>query len=479
LEDPNHVLERSLANFVRLAHENNHQLLYHPASEADFSRDQNPQRRARNLERLSLYTRLQDPPQCPWNTPQTGENDAADNEILYALKCDAVHALITEDRGIHDTARVRGLDTRVYTIQTADDWLRRLHDRINVQLPNVNEVSLYSLTSILSSPFFDSLRQSYPTFDDWFRAKAQEGKKAWVVWESSGQLGAICVYAHQSNEMITQEGMKLHGDALKLCTFKVAPGVRGQKIGELFLKAAFRYATANRLANVFIHGDLNQHHFLFEMLEDFGFSQVGTHPGTNKQDVVYLKKHPVDAPSDVLLPFPFLKDYFPHFRSDAAVAKYIVPIQPRYHKILFPDYFSPFDAQLDLLRSPNTVGNAIKLAYLCHAPLQRMNPGDIVLFYRSRDERAITSIGIVENYGTLTDPDQIAALVKRRTVYSMGEICLMAQKATKVMLFRLVQHFAKPLSQVWLESHHVVKAAPQSIMKISDGAFTEVWNNGR
>ena len=32
----------------------------------------------------------------------------------------------------------------------------------------------------------------------------------------------------------------LDGDALKLCTFKVGEKVRGRKIGELFLKAAFR-----------------------------------------------------------------------------------------------------------------------------------------------------------------------------------------------------------------------------------------------
>jgi len=479
LEDSSHVLEQRLANFIRLARENNHQLLYHPASESDFARDKDSQRRARNLQRLSLYPRLQAPPACPWNSAQTAPNDAADNEILYALKCDAVHALVTEDRGIHDNARNRRLDGRVYTIQTADDWLRRLHDKINVRLPNVEDVPLYSLTSLLSSPFFDSLRTSYARFDDWFRAKAQEGKKAWVVWDKPNELGAVCVYAHQTNEMITQSGLKLDGEALKLCTFKVGPTVRGQKIGELFLKAAFRYATANRLANIFIHGDLNQHHFLFEMLEDFGFQHVGHHPGGDSQDAVYLKKHPLKPPDDLIQPFDFLKSYFPHFRADASVSKYVVPIQPQYHKILFPDHLSPFDIQLDLFQTPNSVGNAIKLAYLCHAQTRQMQPGDIVLFYRSQDERAITSIGIVEQYGSLKDAEEIAALVKRRTVYSMDEIKMLAQKATKVMLFRLVQHFSKPLPQAWLEAQRVLNGAPQSIMKISDTAFTEVWDHGR
>jgi hypothetical protein len=104
LEDSSHVLEESLANFVRLAHEHNHQLLYHPASEDDFRRDSDTERRRQNLDRIKLYTRLEGRPPCPWNSLDTRPNEAAENEILYALECDAVHALITEDRGIHDKA---------------------------------------------------------------------------------------------------------------------------------------------------------------------------------------------------------------------------------------------------------------------------------------------------------------------------------------------------------------------------------------
>lgn len=73
--------------------------------------------RARNG---AIYqAKLQLRPSCPWNTAETDQHDAADNEILYALHCDAVHALITEDRGIHDKARARKLLDRAYTIQTS------------------------------------------------------------------------------------------------------------------------------------------------------------------------------------------------------------------------------------------------------------------------------------------------------------------------------------------------------------------------
>lgn len=477
LEDSSHVLETSLANVVRLANEHSHQLVYHPATVDDFLRDANDERRKQNLDRVKRYIRLDARPACPWNTPERSPNDAADNEILYALQCDAAHALITEDREIHDKARARGLVHRVYTIQTAEDLLRRLHEKKNIQLPNIEDVQLYSLSPQLPGKFFDSLRTAYPEFDEWFKEKARKGTKAWVAWERLGTIGALCIYVQQDDEVITEEGLRLSGSALKLSTFKVGPTVRGRKIGELFLKAAFRYATANRIEHIFIHGNADQQHFLFEMLEDFGFQQVGTHPGSDGRDVVYLKPHPVLAPTETLDPFEYLKRYFPHFRHDATVGKYIVPIQPEYHRILFPDYESPADKQLALFRPPDIAGNAIKLAYLSHAQTKQMKPGDILLFYRSRDERAVTSLGVVEEYDTTKDAGIIAGRVKRRTVYSMEEIEEMASKPTRVMLFRLVKHLIHPRSQHWLEENGIIKGAPQSITKLSHEAFERVIDN--
>jgi GNAT superfamily N-acetyltransferase len=478
LEDSQVPLVDSLANFVRMASEHGHQLLYHPASEDDINRDPNLSRRAQTLQRLRQYTRLDARPPCPWNTSSTETNDASDNEILYILHCDAVHALVTEDRGIHDKAKARGLVGRVYTIQTAEDLLRRLHEKQCVLLPNVEEVALYTLTPRLEEAFFDSLRDSYQGFDVWFRDKAREGRRAWVTRESEGGLGAICIFAHKDPEQITADGRKLRGPSLKLSTFKVGPSVRGRKIGELFLKAAFRYATTHRLQEIFIHGDVDQHHFLFEMLEDFGFSRVGTHPGTDGRDAVYLKEHPIDDPQALLEPFEYLRRFFPHFRHDEAVTKFIIPIRSEYHRILFPDYIAEEDRQLTLFKSENQAGNAIKLAYLCHAQTKIMTPGDIVLFYRSGDESAITSLGVVESYETLDDSDAIASRVKRRTVYSMEEISKMVEQSTRVMLFRLVKHFRRPLSLEWLKYKRVTKGAPQSIMRIPTAAFERVLSHG-
>jgi hypothetical protein len=461
LEDSTLPLGEQLARFVRLAHEHGHQLVFHPASEDDIARDRDEGRRHRTLERLRQYSRLDVGTACPWNTTGTSRNDAADNAILYALACDAAHALVTEDRDIHDKARARGLVDRVYTIQTADDFLRRLHEPTYIRLPSIEDVPLHQLTPLLSHEFFDSLREGYQQFDGWFREKARHGRRAWVYWELPEVLGAICVYDTQKNERVTDDGRQLYGMALKLCTFKVDAPSRGRKIGELFLKAAFRYATANRLEHIFIHGDSNRQHFLFKLLEEFGFESVGMYRG----DAMYVKEHPSLPPAPQVAPFEYLRRYYPHYRADGLVSKYVVPIRPVYHEVLFPDYDA---GQLTLFRPSNTAGNAIKLAYLCHAQTQGINPGDVVLFYRSTDQRAVTSIGVVEQYETLSDPSVIAARVSRRTVYSMNEITFLAQKPTKVMLFRLVRHLARSVPHDWLKAQRIVSGNIQSIREITE-----------
>lgn len=468
LQDSYAALDNNLANFHRLAVIGGHKLVYHPASIEDFERDADLGRRARNLEHVRRYPALEHTVRCPWNTPATSPNDACDNEILYALECDAAHALVTEDKGLLTKARSRSLGHRTYNIQTAEDWLRRLHQPFDVVLPNIDDVPLHSLTPELAGAFFDSLRAGYDGFDDWFRRKARENRKAWVYRDEVGILGAICIYHVQTDEVVTDEGKHLSGKALKLCTFKVGQSVRGRKIGELFLKAAFRYGTENACEHIFIHADVEKHAYLVNLLVDFGFEDVGLYG----RDRVFLKQHPVKAPESAgLSALEFVRRFYPHYQAGHQVQKFLIPIQHEFHQVLFPDYQA---IQSQLFAPYGSVGNAIKLAYLCHAASKQIRPGDVLLFYRSEDEQAVTSVGVVDQFAVLSDAASIAAMVSRRTVYSIKEIEDLATRPTKVILFRLVKHFPAPASLKRLLDDEVVAGNIQSITKISDEAFSRV-----
>ncbi|MBP7618034.1 MAG: hypothetical protein KA743_05950 [Geothrix sp.] len=472
LEDSSQAFSADLADFVRLAQGNGHELTYHEASHRDFDRDLQPDRRQRNLDRIRQFRCLTQFPACPWNDADTTPNDAVDNEILFAMSLDAADYVVTEDRPMLRIAQRRDLKARVMAIQEAAQFLRQLHDRRSVKLPNIEEVPLYSLVPALGSPFFDSLRASYD-FDTWFRAKAKEGRHAWIHRDDIGALGGLCIYAEQVGEIITDGGQRLEGKALKLCTFKVAETHRGRKIGELFLKAAFTYATANRLPNVFITARQREHLRLVEMLVDFGFEQAGVLRG----DDVLVKAHPVAAPGIDLPPVEYARRFFPHVKDGPEIGKYIVPIQHRYHQILFPDFRlrGTHDPLPGLEMAPdNPAGNAIKLAYLCHAKIKGPGPGDLVLFYRSQDQHRITTLGMVEVAETCTDPDAIARLVRRRTVYSMAEIEAMSDRPVKVMLFRAIRHLPTPPTLRDLTRQGILKGAPQTIVQISHTAYEKL-----
>lgn len=473
LQDSNTPLNKSLINFTRLANIGGHQLLYHPASLEDIKRDSNEERRQRTLARIEHYQQLENPPQSPYNRGDESPNDRCDNEILYALKCHATHALITEDKGLHSKAKNLGLQEYVYTIQTAEDWLLRLDKTAPVQLPNILDTEIYHYSSQLNTSFFDSLREDYPNdFNSWFVEKAKAGRRAWVCHDDENKLAAICIYTIQENIEINDAKKILSGKSLKLCTFKVGDSVRGRKIGELFLKASFLFASGKNCNHIFIHGNQEKQSYLAALLEDFGFNADGTYG----PDTVWVKEHPQLAPNIKIDPKTYVSKYFPHFRDDPEISKYIVPIKPEYHEILFPDH-NINSKQLPLFDTHQSyVGNAIKLAYLCHAQIKSIKPGDIILFYRSTDAKILTTLGVVDDFRVLKDPNEIAVLVSRRTVYSSEQIQELSKKTVKVILFRLIKHFENPIPSQELTQLGILAGAPQSIVKIDDQKYRNLKN---
>ncbi len=470
LEDSSKVLEESLSELVRLSTEFNHQLVVHPSSYDDIQRDSDKDRREISISRFKKYPLIEKPPVLPdtaelngLGLTQSDDNDRVDNEIIFAIYRDAANILVTEDRDVHKKAVLLGIESRVHYIQQATAFLKLLHKRVAVFLPNIKEMYLHEID--LRSNFFDSLRVDYEEFDDWYKRCSAAGRKAWVYQNEQGIPAAILIFKEERDKVITDEGKGLSGRILKLCTFKVGEEIRGRKIGELFLKAAFRFATDNKMGHIYIHMRPGKQIFLEDLCIDFGFYYFGEYKG----DHVFVKDHPIQPPASDSLAVEYVKRYYPHFKCGSSTQIYIVPIMPMYHGILFPD-----NQKQPLLFTSSAAGNAIKQAYLCHAPIHGLVPGDILLFYRSHDFKAVTSIGIVESAHEYKDPAKIMEVVSKRTVYSYDDIVEMAQKKTKVILFRLVTHLPKSISYDWLLKREVVSGIIQTIRRITHESFRKV-----
>jgi predicted transcriptional regulator len=120
-------------------------------------------------------------------------------------------------------------------------------------------------------------------------------------------------------------------------------------------------------------------------------------------------------------------------------------------------------------------GNTIKKAYICRSNIKKIQPGSVILFYRSRDQKAITSIGVVEEvHRGLTDAATVWRLVHKRTVYSKEQIDTIVQKPTLVMLFRHLFHFKKPLTLSEMRSMGLSGIPSQSIKEFTEADYSKI-----
>ncbi len=474
LEDSSTILLDSLGQLIKLSSEHSHQILIHPRSTEDINRDKLEPRRLSMLSRLEKYPVLEDTQQFTeeellrYSIRNRDANDSVDNDILSATYNNAVHWLITEDRRIHRNATSLGIGGNVYYVQQAVDALNRLHPQARqIFHPNLKNISLHQTK--ISDPFYDSLRLDYNGFDKWFKTICAEGRMAWGNFTEDKKLNAILIYKEEQSECITDDHRTLPGKVLKISTFKVGEQVRGRKIGELLFKSVFEYAVINKFTYVYLTVHPTKHEFLQDLCRDLGFSEYGT--DVKGRDKVLIKPIGYQEGEILKKPFEFYRRYSPALRC-SGINKYIIPIQKRYHEILFPDN----QIQHSLFSQEEPAGNTIKKAYLSHAQLNHMNPGDLILFYRSGDWQELTTLAIVERFFISDDSDEVARDVAKRTVYSLAEITSMTEKKTKVILFRQVMHFENKVSFQWMKDNDIVRGSIQSITRISDTSFERIMD---
>jgi len=476
LEDSTEVLKASFSDFIRLAHTHSHTILIHKSSFEDIDRDKDQKRRSSMFSRFKKYEILEDTDEfseeilSQYNLKGPKDNDTVDNIILAATYHNAVHLLVTEDRGIHKKASKLGISDNVLYLQQAVDVLKRLHPQeTQIFHPNLANKPLHQIN--LQDPFFDSLRNDYDGFDEWFRKSAAEGRSAWInMEEDTHTINAILIYKSEHSETITTDHKTLPNNSLKISTFKVAEKIRGRKIGELLFKTVFEYAYKNGYSWVYLTVHPDKHAFLKDMCIDLGFYEYGIDYKSQRDQVLVKQIGIQDKTATVEQPFEFYRKYSPALLCEKS-KKYIIPIQKQYHQVLFPDNQKTANLFLD----NNPPGNTLKKAYLSHAPLKTMAKGDIILFYRTGDEKRITTLAVVEDYFISQDSNYIASKVAKRTVYSFDNIAKMTTKPTKVLIFRQVTHFTnRGITSEWMYSQKIVHGNIQSITQISDKSFYQI-----
>jgi GNAT superfamily N-acetyltransferase len=474
------MLDPSLAEMRRLSEQNGHILFIHPSQKEDIQRDRNENRRDIVLSRLKQYQSIPSPPplsndalnQYGWR--QNGDNDRIDNLLLHALCRGAVHFLVTNDKDIHKKARSAQVQEQVHRL---DQFLAFLKSQsANEQSPPFGIQDRYLHEFNVNQPFFDSLREGYSGFDAWYLKSAGNHRKAWCISDDE-TLHAICIYKEEDHPVIVDGGVPLNGIALKLCTFKVDEYVRGRKLGERLLFAAFKYAVARGIPHIYLHTYGKEHEMLVSLCNEYGFELAGKHE--NRRDDVYIKKMsaPTLTPHGISA-LDYAVSYYPRYLDDATISKFVIPIKPKYHNDLFADISdiaSSLFAHDPSQYSPQA--NTIKKAYICHANTTLIQPGDLLFFYRTIDRKSIECMGVVEQTYRGRDVDKVLPLVSKRTVYSREEIEDWLKKETLVILFRFLRDFSPINRDVLAKSG--IKGQIQSIRKISHTQYLHCFQRNQ
>lgn len=486
LEDAQPV-QASLAELVRLSGEFGIGLFVYGANYDDVARDRDATRRAVTLSKLTKFQQLRGIP-LPAETNLVArfgtinnDNDRSDVRFLAALDAKAVDFVVSQDIGLHRRADRAGLGANVLTVEEALQWIKRLFGAKAVKLPYIAERKAYEIDK--SHAIFESLRADYPDFDTWFDKCRREHRECWAL-ELDDDIAGLIIRKNETRAEARTEG--LGPKILKICTFKVRDEFLGEKYGELLLKQVLWFAQHNRYNLAYVTAYPKQA-FLIDLLPAYGFKQTKTL--TNGE--LMLEKTFVNGPlpplsMDVL---GFDRQHYPRFFDGLSVRKFCVPIQPNYHRQLFPEI--AFGTELPLFPSSafsqmlshgsaRTPGNTIRKVYLCRAKITRMRPGDLAFFYMSKDEayaasQSITTVGVVEQIANITSAEELIRQTAKRSVFSAQDLTGMAPSLSspvKMIDFLLVGHSQPSVSLSTLVSAGIFNSRPpQSIAELTDERY--------
>ena len=459
-------LEAATPEVTRLAQlisKARHQLYVHPAMRTDIQKDTDEIRRKVREILLNKYLCLPNPPSISAKLesilgraePET--NDWVDNHLLAALDADAVDYVISEDRHLHKKAVRLNLQNRVATVVEVISIVQDLFDVIPPPPPAVRAIVAHELEE--ADPIFDSFRRDYPYFNTWLIKCKREHRKAWVI-EDRDRLAAVCIIKQEKSDLYD-----MGGKILKICSFKVSEDYNGLRFGELLLKTLFSYIYENKYDWIYITV-FNKYANLIDLLEDFGFQEVNF--SINLGEIVLTKPLSyTEVEYNSMDPLKFHIRYGPPAVKLTNVQTFVIPIQPQYSQLLFPEE----EKQLSLTPGTHPFGNSLRKAYLSNAAIRKITPGANLLFYRSQDKHSIIALGVAEDTLVSTQPVEIARYVGKRTVYRFNEIEELCQRGeTLAILFRQSRILRSPITLNELTKNNVLSAAPQSVLNVPEEA---------
>jgi predicted nucleic acid-binding protein len=351
-----------------------------------------------SYEQMNFPTPLQEEVKKVSIEYDVNENDRNDTSLLNEIFVGRIDILISQDKKIHKKAAKLNISDKVFKIDSFLEKIFSEHpDLVNYKVLNVQKKHFAFID--LKDKFFDSLKEDYPGFQNWFLKKSDD--IAYVT--SNKENNKILSFLYLKVEDETENYFDLNPifrpkKRLKIGTFKVISN--GLRLGERFMKIVFDNALVNKVEEIYVtifdHRDEQKR--LIELLEEWGFKLWGQ-KGTEK---VYMREFMPKFELDRL------KENYPYISSKQN--NFIVPIYESYHTELLPDSILNTESPLEFVEDfPHR--NAISKVYVSRAMHPHPEKGDILIFYRTGGyhKSVVSTIGLVQEviYDIKTEEDFI------------------------------------------------------------------------
>ena len=267
----------------------------------------------------------------------------------------------------------------------------------------------------LRDVFFDSLRDDYPSFDNWLAKKAASRDKAYVLISDGRLLG----FLYLKDEVENDNSIIPYFDErrrLKIGTFKIDS--HGTVLGQRFLSIILRKMLND--GHDFTYVTLfPKQTALISLFERFGFRQWGR---KSNGELVYFK--------DLHVFNDIYKD-FPRLSLLENSSKYLLSIFPEYHTKMFPE--SQLRTEKNHVIEDLSVTNSSEKIYISAAKqVLDMKPGDHIVIYRTAEDgvpaefssvaSTICTVGEVLKIDDFNNYDDFEAYCGKGTIFTKDEL---------------------------------------------------------
>lgn len=342
------------------------------------------------------------------------ENDRNDSKLLNEVISKRVDILITEDTHIHEKARFLKISSSVYSIESfIQEATAEYPDLVDYKVLSIQKDFFGHVN--LGDDFFDSFKEDYSGYEDWFRRKSD---CVAYLCKQHDKIRAFLYLKIENEEENYSDVIPIFPKAkrLKIGAFKVSQ--YGNYLGERLLKIVFDNALASRVKEIYvtIFPKRPEQMNLIYFLEEWGFKLYGTKRSRSGEELVYVRNFDrVASQAEPLKTFPY-------FLKSAKF--FLVPIKPEYHTELLPDSILRTESPAEFVENePHRT--ALRKVYISHSIERDLRSGDVVAFYRTGGlyRGVVTTLGIVENIVTdFKDVGDMIKLSRKRTVLTDQDI---------------------------------------------------------